>query len=133
GFVAQVGNALDGLLAHQVRDALDQILLVDLVGNLGDDDRDLVAPLAGLGRGPRAHDDRAAAGRVRLDDPAAPDDEAGGRGIRAGNQSNELLELLSARERSKAVGGTRVLSDIRRLAVRRRTIRGRSLRWRRTC
>ena len=32
-FVADVGNAFDGLLAHQFRDPLDQLRLVDLVGN----------------------------------------------------------------------------------------------------
>ena len=39
GLVAQVGDALDLLLAHQLGDALDQPRLVDLVGDLGDDDR----------------------------------------------------------------------------------------------
>ena len=44
--VAQVGDALDGLLAHQLGDALDHAGLVDLVGHLGDDDR--LAVLADL-------------------------------------------------------------------------------------
>ena len=39
GFVAQVGDALDLLLAHQFGDALDHGGLVHLVGNFGDDDR----------------------------------------------------------------------------------------------
>ena len=39
GFVAQIGDALDRLLAHQVGDPLDQLGLVDLIRNLGDDDR----------------------------------------------------------------------------------------------
>ena len=39
GFVAQVGDALDALLAHQLGDLLDQRRLVDLIGNLGDDQR----------------------------------------------------------------------------------------------
>ena len=39
GLVAQVGDALDPLVAHQVGDLLDQLRLVDLVGDLGDDDR----------------------------------------------------------------------------------------------
>ena len=34
GFVAQVGNALDALLAHELGDLLDQRRLVDLIGNL---------------------------------------------------------------------------------------------------
>ena len=37
--VAQLGDALDLLGAHEVRDALEQPRLVDLVGQLGHDDR----------------------------------------------------------------------------------------------
>ena len=39
GLVAQVGDAFDRLLAHQLGDPLDQLRLVDLIRNLGDDDR----------------------------------------------------------------------------------------------
>ena len=52
---------------HQLGDLLDEARLVDLVGDLGDDDRFLVA-LAGLDLGPGAHHDRAAAGAVGLAD-----------------------------------------------------------------
>jgi hypothetical protein len=38
-FVAQVGNAFDLLLAHQLGDLLDHRRLVHLIRNLGDDDR----------------------------------------------------------------------------------------------
>ena len=38
GLVAQVGDALDFLVADQLGDALDQARLVHLVGQLGDDD-----------------------------------------------------------------------------------------------
>ena len=86
----------DRLLAHQIGDPLDQLRLVDLIRNLGDDDRRPVALLAGLDRRPRAHHDRAAAGRVRLHDAAAADDEAAGREVRAGNQADQLPELLAA-------------------------------------
>ena len=40
--VAQVGDALDLLLAHHLGDPLDHPRLVDLVGHLGDDDRGAV-------------------------------------------------------------------------------------------
>jgi hypothetical protein len=63
--VPQVGNALDRFLAHQVGDPLDQLRLVHLVGNLGDDDRLAVAFFVGLDLRSRAHQDRSAAGRVR--------------------------------------------------------------------
>ena len=36
--VADVGDAFDRLLAHQLGDPLDQLRLVHLVGDLGDDD-----------------------------------------------------------------------------------------------
>ena len=36
--VAQVGDVVDDLVVDQIGDALDQLALVDLVGNLGDDD-----------------------------------------------------------------------------------------------
>ena len=38
GLVADVGDALDPLVPHQLGDLLDQPGLVDLVGDLGDDD-----------------------------------------------------------------------------------------------
>ncbi len=37
-FVANVGDVVDGLVVHQIGDALDQTRLVHLVWNLGDDD-----------------------------------------------------------------------------------------------
>ncbi len=39
GLVAQIADALDALLAHQLGDLLDQRRLVDLIGDLGDDQR----------------------------------------------------------------------------------------------
>ena len=39
GLVAQIGDALDLLLPHQIGDALDQRRLVHLIGNFGEDDR----------------------------------------------------------------------------------------------
>ena len=45
--VAQVGDALDALLADQLGDLLDQPRLVDLVRDLGDDDRLLLAAALG--------------------------------------------------------------------------------------
>ena len=38
-FVAQIGNALDQFLAHGLGDALDQPCFVDLIRQLGEDDR----------------------------------------------------------------------------------------------
>ena len=41
--VAQVGDAFDLLVADELGDLLDQVLLVDLIRDLGDDDRDAIA------------------------------------------------------------------------------------------
>ena len=41
--VADVGDAVDPLVLHELGDLLDEARLVDLVGDLGDDDRFLVA------------------------------------------------------------------------------------------
>ena len=64
--VAEVGDPFDLLLPHQFGDLLDQVGLVDLVGDLGDDDRLALGLLLGLDEGPGAHLDDAAAGPVGL-------------------------------------------------------------------
>ena len=78
GFVANVRDAFNGLGVDQLRDVLDQALLVDLIRNRGDDDGRAIALLRDLDLGLRAHDDRAAAGEVRLLDAVAADDVAAG-------------------------------------------------------
>ncbi len=81
--VAQIGDAVDLLFAHQLGDALDHRGLVHLIGNFGDDDR--LAFLADrLDRDLAAHDDRAAAGLVGAADAGAAENDAAGREIRAG-------------------------------------------------
>ena len=81
GFVAQVGDPLDAALVHQGGDALDHPRLVDLVGDLRDDDR--LAVLAGLlDVGAAAHDHRAAPGVVGLADAGGADDHGPGREVR---------------------------------------------------
>jgi hypothetical protein len=74
-------NLLDDLL-HQAAAVAAPIALVDLEGHLGDDDA-LLAALHRLDVGPAANHDAAAAGLVRVTDPAVPDDDAAGREIRA--------------------------------------------------
>ena len=71
GLVAQVGDTLDALLANEFSDAFDQRRLVDLVGDLADDQR--FAVLAQLfDRDLGAHDDRAAAGCISGADARSP-------------------------------------------------------------
>ena len=77
-FVADLGDAFDAPFLHQLGDLLDHLRLVDLVGNLVDDDGFLAA--AGvLHPRPGANVDAPAPGAVRLHDAgAAIDDGAGG-------------------------------------------------------
>ena len=91
GFVAQVRDALDPLLAHEFGDLLDQRRLVDLIGDLADD-QGLAVLAQLLDRNLGAHDDRAAAGRVSRADAGAPEDRGAGRKIRARNMLHQLVE-----------------------------------------
>ena len=75
GLVAQAGDALEALVAHLVGDVLDELALVDLVGQLGDDDAEAVVAVF-LYLGARPDDDLAAAGGVGGADAAAAHDDA---------------------------------------------------------
>jgi len=91
GFVAQIRDALDALLAHQLGDPLDQRRLVDLVGNLADDQRlAILAQLLDLDLG--AHDDRAASSRVGCPDACPPEDRGGGREVGPRDELHQLVE-----------------------------------------
>ena len=82
GFVAQVRDSFDPLVAHDLGDDLDHPRLVHLIGNLVDDDR--LAVLAHLlERGLPAHDHRAAAGVIGLHDAGPAHDQPAGREIGA--------------------------------------------------
>ncbi len=75
--VAHVGDFVDDLVIDQLGDALDEVRLVDLVRNLGDDDRFLVLRQV-LDRSLGAHQEAAAPGAIGLHDAAAAMDEAAG-------------------------------------------------------
>ena len=82
--VADVGDALDALVADELGDLLDEPRLVDLVGDLGDDDRPRGRPCADSSISACARMTiAAAAGAVGLHDALAPADEAAGREVRA--------------------------------------------------
>ena len=91
GLVAQVGDALDLLLAHQLGDLLDHRRLVHLIGNLGDDDG-LALLAQRLDLGLAAHDDGAAAEVIGGADAGAAENERAGREIRAGDDLHELVD-----------------------------------------
>ena len=77
---------------RQLGDRLDQVRLVDLVGDLGDDDLRPARRLLLLDHGPRAHDDAAAAGLVGLLDALAAVDVPAGREVRALDHLPELRD-----------------------------------------
>ena len=90
GLVAQIGNAVDLLVAHQFSDALDHRRLVHLIGNFGNDDR--FAVLAqGLEGDLAAHHHRAAAGVIGAVDAGAAENDAAGREIRTGHDLDEVV------------------------------------------
>ena len=91
GLVADVGDAFDLLLAHQLGDLLDHRRLVHLIRDLGDDQR--LALLAhGLGRDAAAHQDRAAALVIGGADARAAENEAAGREVGPGNDLDQLVD-----------------------------------------
>ncbi len=112
GLVAQVRYPLDDLFPHQLGDVLEQSLLVDLVGNLGDDNRDLVAFLRFLGRRLGAQGDRAAPGGVGVEDAVTPDDEAAGRKVRPGDGLEDGLEARLARLAAMLDEGDDAVDDL---------------------
>ena len=91
GLVAQIGDALEPALAHQLADPLHHPALVHLVGDLGDDDR--VAVLADLLEvGLAAQHQAAAPGGGGLADPGLAEDDAAGREVRSRDQLEQALE-----------------------------------------
>ena len=92
GFVADVGDALDALVAHQFGHLLDHRRLVHLIGNLGDDDGfAVVADLLDID--PTAHDDRAAAAGIGVIDAGAAEHDAAGREVRARHDLHQRRQV----------------------------------------
>ena len=117
GLVAQAGDAVELLIAHLLGNILDELALVDLIGQLGHDDADaVVAPGLGLGAG--AHDDAAAAGGVGRADAAAADDDAPRREIRARDVLHEVRER-GVRVFEHADAGIDDLGEVVRRDIRR--------------
>ena len=95
--VAQVGDAVDRLFAHQLRDALEQAGLVQLIGDLVDDDLLAIAFLRRFDFRLRADLDGAAAGEERFVDAAPADDLPAGGEVGTRDQPDQFLEFLLAR------------------------------------
>ena len=94
GLVADVGDAADLAVAHQVADLHREVVGVDLVRQLGDHQAGAALDL--LDADDRAHRDRSATGAVRLLDPLGAEDLRAGREIRTGDALDQALEQLLA-------------------------------------
>ncbi len=101
--VADVADALQLLLAHQVGDLLDEPRLVHLVGNLRDDDALTVALLGGLDLRAGTDGDLPAARLVGADDALAAGDDAGGGEVRPGDELHQVPD-----------GGLGVVDEVQR-------------------
>ncbi len=92
GLVAQVGDLVQALLLDQLGDAFQQAGLVDLVGQLGDDDA--VAAAGGfLDVGLGADDKVALAAAVGGADAFLAEDQATGGKVGAGHDAHELVDI----------------------------------------
>ena len=101
GLVVDLGDAGELAVADQPGDRLDEVVRVDLVGQLGDDqDRAALGVVLDLDDG--AHPHRPAARAVGLLDPVAADDQAGRREVGA-------LDALHERGEQLLLGGLGVL------------------------
>ncbi len=113
GFIADVGDALDALFAHQIGDALDHGRLVHLIGDLGDDDG--FAVLAHLLDGDlAAHDDGAAPGMEGLLDAGAAEDDAAGGEIGARDDVDQFVDRDGRVVDDGDAGGDRLAQVVRR-------------------
>ena len=91
GFVAQRRNPLELLVAHQFADALDQMRLVHLIGNFGNDDRLALAAQA-FELDLAANDDRTAAEMIGGADTLASKDYSSGRKIRTRHDGDQIVD-----------------------------------------
>ena len=94
GLVADVGDAADRSVAHELGDLVGQVVGVDLVGQLGDDEA--LATLDFLDVDDGALRDGAAAGAVRVFDALVSQDSGAGGEVRSGDQLDERFEEFFA-------------------------------------
>ena len=95
GFVADVGDAADCSVAHELGDLIGQVVGVDLVGQLGDDEA--LAALDFLNVHDGALRDRAPTGTVGVFDALVAEDGGAGGEVGSGDQLEECFEEFFAR------------------------------------
>src|SRR5581483_712159 len=121
-FVAQVRDAFGPPVLDELGDFLDQVGLVDLIGNLGDDQPLAIGPLVALDVDLRPQGQQTPARFVSLLDPLRAVDEAGGREIRAGDLLHQLrdryVRVLQQQEEAVDDFGQVVRGNVRRVADR---------------
>ena len=118
GLVAQVADALDRLAAHQLGNLLDEAGLVELVGNLGDDDRLPLSLADVLDFGAAPHRQRPAAGLVGGVDARVPHDEPAGRKVRAADAGPQAAALLVPAVRAVLDGPHDAVDDLAQVVGR---------------
>jgi hypothetical protein len=92
GLVAQVGDALDALVVHQLADLAQELVTAHLVRHFVDDDRLPAALLHVLHVRARTHHDASAPREVTLLHFGDPIDDSGRREVRRRNDLDELGE-----------------------------------------
>lgn len=92
GLVADIGNALDALFGHQFGDPLEQRALVNLIGQLIDDDRLALTAVDILEVRLGTHHHAATAGAIALAHARDAVDDAGGREIRRRDQLDQFVD-----------------------------------------
>ena len=99
--VAQGGDPLDALVAHRIGDLFDQPRLVDLIGDLDDDDH----PVVLFGDDPPAHGYGAPAGAVGGADAGPADDQPAGGKIRPRDVRHQVFDRQVRVVEERKAGG----------------------------
>ncbi len=112
--VAQVGNALEFLLADELADPDEQIRLVHLVRDLVDDDRLATALVDLLDVRACAYHNAAAAGAVAFADTLLAIDDSRGRKIGSGNDLHQFVDRDVRVRKQREAGRNRFRQVVRR-------------------
>ena len=116
--VADVGDALDHLVLHEIRHVLDHVGLVDGIGNLGDDDA-LAAALLDLDLGLAADGELALPELVHRVDAVVAADRRAGREVRTLHELHQVVDRALLAVLHVVVDAVAELPEVVRRNVRR--------------